>query len=346
MGTAHNGVVTGHEPGFRFDNIRIVPQNLAFNAPDAISPGLRTEGLCLFDPTQIADVAARNIGLHHEAKITFDTLQCTPLYLRNYAALSQILVDAQMQHIGGGATAMKYYTFKDNPAAFGVQATGTTSLAFGFKFTINNTKASALLSLNSFITSILGTDELPFLFSSSDTALAAGTGGTTLGLTTELYDRASVIVPPLDYVTISNSGGGGALKAGKLGMTSEFTFETFTGEPDGRNRGIAQGVKLGGKLRIVDLNKTQAIAYLTDFSEDVISCNIFNKSGHQYQLLGGAASLSPHYRISEKPKDSWIEIDIAGDIPLNPVNQTVNTTYIDWGTTSPNIISFKLAGYN
>jgi hypothetical protein len=341
--TAHNGVVASHEPGSRFDNIRIVPTNLAWDHNDSICPGLRDEGLVEWRPIVGTDIANRDKPFNHEIVATFTTEQMKPLYMRNYVQLSRIIVDARMQMIGGGSASIGWLTFRDNLAALGVQATETTSLALGFKATIGKT-AQTVLTLNSYITSALSTDELDKLFTESTSGMAAGTGGASYGLTPEAYDKSSLIVPPLDYVSITNSVG--TAKGGKLGMDSEITFETYAGAPDGRNRALAQGIRIGGKLIIIDMNKTQLKAQLTDWREDVASFTVGDKSGNTYVMTLGAASMSPTGRMSEKPGDSWVEVEIKGDVPMNP-NDITDTTFMDWGTTNPKIVTLKgKAGYN
>lgn len=338
----HTGVNAANEPGFRFDNIRITPQNLAFNVNDAIAPGLRNEGLVEFSAIAGTDIAERGVSYQHEAKVTFKTFQCKPLFLRNYTALSRILVDAQMKAIGGGSASIGWLTFINNAAAFGVQATGTTSMAFGYKFMLNSTEATAQITLNSYLTSLLTTDEFQLLLSSSGAALAANTGGTTQGLTAQAYAYSSKLIPIWDSLQITNSGG--AALVGKLGMNSEFGWETFTGEPDTRNRGIAQGLKLGGKFHIIDANQTQWRAFLTDYAED-ITMTAKDKNGYTYIISAGAGTGHAAFRLSEKPKDSHVELEVKGDVPMNP-GVISDVTYMDIGTTSPTTIQFNLAGYN
>lgn len=342
--TVNQGIVIGHEPGSRFDNIRLTPQNLAFNAADAITPGLRDEGLVEIKPITGKDIANRDKAFQHEVSITFTTEQIKPLYFANYVQLSRGYVDAQMLAIGGGSTSMGWLTFINNVAGFGVQATGTTSLAMKFKLTIGKT-SNCVITLSSYITSLLSTDELDFLFTSSTAALAANTGGTTLGLTAEAYDRASIIpAPGLESVSIHNSVG--TAFAGKLGMDSELTFESYMGAPDNRNRAFTQGVRCGGKLRFIDMNATQARAYLTNARQDLIAMDIVDKAGFTNEFTNGAVSFSPDWRFSEKPGDSWVEATLNGDIPVNPGGYT-DTTYMDIGQTLATKSVYKgKVGYN
>lgn len=341
--TAHNGIVASHEPGSRFDNIRIVPTNLAWNHNDAICPGLRDEGLVLFNPIVGTDIANRDKAYQHEAVITFTTEQVKPLYIRNLVQLSRIIVDARMQMIGGGSTSIGWYTFRDNLAAIGIQATETTSLALAFKLAIGK-KAEAVITMNSYITSLKATDELDKLLTESTSGMAPGTGGASYGLTPEAYDLGGKIVPILEKVQVQNSAGTGF--GGKLGMASEITFETYAGAPDNRNRAQSQGIKCGGKLIFVDMNRTQFKAFLTDWREDVVALTVYDKSGNTYTYNNGAVSMSPTGRSSEKPGDSWIEVEIKGDIPMNP-GAITDVTYMDWGTTSPTAVAFTgKVGYN
>lgn len=335
--TAHNGVVYSHEPGSKFDNIRIVPTNLAWVHNDAIMPGLRDEGLVLFNPIVGTDINMRDKAYQHEAVITFTTEQIKPLFMRNYVQLSRILNDARMQMIGGGSTSIGWLSFRENIAAPGVQATETTSLALGFKLTVGQ-KAECVLTMNSYITSALSTDELDKLFAISSSGIAAGTGGASYGLTAQGYDITSKIVPILESVTITNSVGAGA--PGKLGMESEITFETYGGKPDKRNRSFAQGIKCGGKLIFVDMNRTQLAAFLSDYRQNVASMTIGDKSGNSWVYTLGAVSLTPTFRFSEKPGDSWVEVEIKGDIPMNPGDIT-DVTYMDWGTTTATTVTMK-----
>lgn len=342
--TANQGIVASNEPGSRFDNIRLTPQNLAFNASDAITPGLRDEGTWEVKEISGKDIANRDKLYQHEVSLTFTTEQIKPLYFANYIQLARGYVDAQFKSIGGGSTSMGWLTFINNAAGFGVQATGTTSLAMKFKLTIGKS-SNCVLTLSSYITSLLSTDELDFLFTSSGAALAANTGGTTLGLTAEAYDRASLIpAPGLESVLIQNSVGTGY--AGKLGMESEITFESYSGATDNRNRAFVQGVRCGGKLRFIDMNKTQAKAYLTNARQDLILMDIVDKAGFTNEYTLGAVSFAPNWRISEKPGDSWVEADINGDIPVNPGGYT-DVTYMDVGqTTATKSIWKGKIGYN
>jgi hypothetical protein len=340
----HQGVVIGHEPGSRFDNIRLTPQNLSFNAADAITPGLRDEGLLEIKPITGKDIANRDKAFQHEAMITFTTEQIKPLYWANYVQLARGYVDAQFKAIGGGATSMGWFTFINNPALFGVQATGTTSLGMKIKRTINGKNANCLLTLNSYITSLKSTDELDFLFSSSASALAANSGGTTLGLTAEAYDLGGKVIPILDSCSVQNSGG--TALVGKLGMDSELTWESYEGKPDNRNRAFVQGIRCGGKIQVIDLNSSNAQAFLSDFREDMVALKAFDKSGNDYKYTNGAVSGISDYRISEKPGDSWIEFTLSGDIPVNPAGYT-DKTYMDLGQTlATEEIYVGKVGYN
>jgi len=329
--TGHQGVVIGHEPGSRFDNIRLTPQNLAFNASDAITPGLRDEGLMEIKPITGKDIANRDKAFQHEATVTYTTEQIKPLYWANYVQLARGYVDAQFKAIGGGATSMGWFTFINNAAALGAQATGTTSLGMKIKRTINGKNANCVITLNSYITSLLSTDELDFLFSSSTAALAANTGGTTLGLTAEAYDRQSIVIPIFDSFSVQNSITTAA--PGKVGMDSEITWESYGGKPDNRNRSFVQGIRIAGKVQIVDMNYLQAKAFLTDYREDVAVLKAFDKSGNDYKFTNGVVSNIPDYRLSEKPGDSWIEVTLSGDVPVNPGGYT-DTTYMDLGQSS------------
>lgn len=343
MATQHTGVIFANEPGFLFDNIRIVPAGLPFNSADMINPGLRDAGKLSISSVTKDDVNARPKVLYMDASLTFISEQVKNFeFMYNWMSLSRVLNDVQLRLVGGGTGSMGWFTFKNNPADLDVNAEGSTSLADKWKFTLSKDTAQVEVTMNSYLTSQNGdiTTEADWLVDNSDTAAAGNSDGSTLGLNPQTYEDTGLAVPIIQSVSITNSAGQGFF--GKCGLDSVITYETEGGAPDTRNRQAAQAIMADWDLVAVDMNKTQVKAFLTDSRED-ISITVADLNGNFYTLTG--ARLAPMIDISEVPGSSAVKIKVKGRAPMNPASDP--TLYIDLGVSVPNVWSMTLdAGYN
>lgn len=343
MATAHNGVVFSHEPGFLFDNIRIVPAGLPFNSADMINPGLRDAGKLQISSITKDDVNARPKVLYMDNQLTFISEQVKNLlFMNNWMELSRVLNDVQMRLVGGGSESVGWFTYKTNQADLDVNATGSTSLANKWKFTLSKDTAQVEVTMNGYMTSqnpdIL--TEADWLFTNSDTAVAGNSDGSTLGLEPQGYEDTGLAVPIIQSVSITNSAGQALF--GKCGLDSVITYETEGGAPDTRNRQLAQAIMADWDLVSVDLNKTQILAFLTDSRED-ISITVADLNGNFYTLTG--ARLAPMIDISEVPGSSACKIKVKGRAPMNPASDPI--AYIDLAVSNANEWVMTLdAGYN
>ncbi len=230
--------------------------------------------------------------------------------MANYFKLAQNHVQVRLKDLDG-----EFHMLKVNT---GGQTTpnGSTDLSFNFELMVNETDRYCTITMEGFIT------VAEFDWMNNNIVTGTGTtGGTSLGLTAQLYTMDDFRCAKINAITVTNSVG-----AAVIGDMFGYQFKASTtgGDPDQRGLKIPQFVlyELTGKGRQMKPGE-DLTAYKTDTNKDVTVSTEF---------LGGdtftsteAMSFIPKM-IEHGSKGSHVEFSSKGRTPLRAAYTTFAPT--------------------
>src|ERR1035437_5046837 len=312
----------------RLKSLTLAVWGAHFNAAGKfVNVGLRKVTKVDRKVVSISDVAKRDIADKIAVELDGDMLQTGFPNVLNAYILSKQFAQAQLQNVHG-----QWLNFVDNGGTF-TTPTGSALLGFGFTFTISEKDRNIAFKAGTHMSNT----EWDWLVANSASGATGGTGGPTVSLTPNAYDRTKYVRTGIKSVTV-----GGITVGCQNG--AKLVIKSMNSEKDDRERVLNCWLDIAGEVTMLQTKSTD-IAAISAALEQVDATIVYNTwNDETITLSSGVASGVGEILLSDDKNTA--KLVAKGQTVYNPDEPAPPPPYVDIGVTTATDLKLSLAGYN